>query len=39
MGARLRDVAGTVHTHPTLSEAVREACANALGEAVHTLNR
>jgi dihydrolipoamide dehydrogenase len=39
MGARLDDVAATVHTHPTLSEAVREACANALGEAVHTLNR
>jgi dihydrolipoamide dehydrogenase len=39
MGAQLEDVAATVHTHPTLSEAVREACANALGEAVHTLNR
>ncbi|PSP32013.1 dihydrolipoyl dehydrogenase [Halobacteriales archaeon QH_10_67_22] len=39
MGAQLGDVAATVHTHPTLSEAVREACANALGEAVHTLNR
>jgi dihydrolipoamide dehydrogenase len=39
MGAQLGDVAATVHTHPTLSEAVREACANALGEAIHTLNR
>jgi len=39
MGAQLEDVAATVHTHPTLSEAVREASANALGEAVHTLNR
>jgi dihydrolipoamide dehydrogenase len=39
MGAQLRDVAATVHTHPTLSEAVSEACANALGEAIHTLNR
>ena len=39
MGARLADVAATVHTHPTLAEAVREACANALGKAVHTLNR
>ncbi|MFB6151557.1 MAG: dihydrolipoyl dehydrogenase [Haloarculaceae archaeon] len=39
MGARLDDVAATVHTHPTLSEAVREACANALGKAIHTLNR
>ena len=39
MGAQLEDVAATVHTHPTLSEAVREACANALGRAIHTLNR
>jgi dihydrolipoamide dehydrogenase len=39
MGARLEDVAATVHTHPTLAEATREACANALGTAVHTLNR
>jgi len=39
MGARLQDVAATVHTHPTLAEATREACANALGKAVHTLNR
>jgi len=39
MGAQLGDVAATVHTHPTLSEAVREACANALGRAIHTLNR
>jgi len=39
MGAQLEDVAATVHTHPTLSEGVREACANALGKAVHTLNR
>jgi dihydrolipoamide dehydrogenase len=39
MGAQLEDVAATVHTHPTLSEAVMEAAANARGEAVHTLNR
>jgi dihydrolipoamide dehydrogenase len=39
MGARLEDVAATVHTHPTLAEATREACAHALGKAVHTLNR
>ncbi|MFP4627045.1 MAG: dihydrolipoyl dehydrogenase [Natronomonas sp.] len=39
MGAQLEDVAGTIHTHPTLSEAVDEAAANALGEALHTLNR
>jgi dihydrolipoamide dehydrogenase len=29
----------TVHTHPTLSEAVMEAAANAMGQAIHTLNR
>ncbi|WP_247005690.1 dihydrolipoyl dehydrogenase [Halorientalis litorea] len=39
MGATLEDVAATVHTHPTLSEAVKEAAANARGEAIHTLNR
>jgi len=39
MGAQLDDVARTIHTHPTLSEATREACANALGKAIHTLNR
>ncbi|WP_254272617.1 dihydrolipoyl dehydrogenase [Haloarcula marina] len=36
MGARLEDVAGTVHTHPTLSEAVHEAALAARGEAIHT---
>ncbi len=36
MGARLEDIAGTIHTHPTLSEAVHEAAAAARGEAVHT---
>ncbi|GGO02057.1 MULTISPECIES: dihydrolipoyl dehydrogenase [Haloarcula] len=36
MGARLEDVAGTVHTHPTLSEAVHEAAKAARGEAIHT---
>ena len=39
MGAQLEDVAATIHTHPTLSEAVAEAAANARGEATHTLNR
>jgi dihydrolipoamide dehydrogenase len=38
-GLTLEDVAGTVHTHPTLSESVMEACENALGVAIHTLNR
>jgi len=36
MGARLEDVVGTIHTHPTLSEAVHEAAAAARGEAIHT---
>ncbi|AFK20619.1 dihydrolipoyl dehydrogenase [Haloferax mediterranei ATCC 33500] len=39
MGARLEDVAATIHTHPTLAEAVMEAAENALGQAIHTLNR
>ena len=36
LGARLEDVAGTVHTHPTLSEAVHEAAKAARGDAIHT---
>ena len=36
MGATLEDVAGTIHTHPTLSEAVHEAALAARGEAIHT---
>jgi dihydrolipoamide dehydrogenase len=39
MEATLDEVASTIHTHPTLSEAVMEAVANARSEAVHTLNR
>jgi dihydrolipoamide dehydrogenase len=39
MGATLEDLAATIHTHPTLSEAVMEAAEHALGHAVHTLNR
>jgi dihydrolipoamide dehydrogenase len=35
MGARLEDLAGTIHVHPTLSEAVHEAALRALGHAVH----
>ncbi|WP_309484897.1 dihydrolipoyl dehydrogenase [Halorhabdus salina] len=38
MDARLADIAETVHTHPTLSEAVMEAAANARDEAIHTAN-
>ena len=39
MGATLEDLASTIHTHPTLAEAVMEAAENARGEAIHTLNR
>ena len=39
MGATLADVAATVHTHPTLAEAVMEAAENARSQAIHTLNR
>ncbi|HEY2358495.1 MAG TPA: dihydrolipoyl dehydrogenase [Phenylobacterium sp.] len=35
MGARLEDLAGTIHVHPTLSEAVHEAALRALGHPVH----
>jgi dihydrolipoamide dehydrogenase len=39
MGAYLEDVALTVHAHPTLPEALMEACKLALGEPVHVLAR
>ncbi len=39
MGATVEDVAATIHTHPTLGEAVLGAAENALGRAIHTLNR
>ncbi len=39
LGATLEDIAATVHTHPTLAEAVMEAAENAEGQAIHTLNR
>jgi dihydrolipoamide dehydrogenase len=35
MGALLEDVAGTIHAHPTLGEAVQEAALRALGHALH----
>ncbi|MGE5094387.1 MAG: dihydrolipoyl dehydrogenase [Betaproteobacteria bacterium] len=35
MGARLEDVAYTIHAHPTLGEAVQEAALRALGHALH----
>jgi len=35
MGTRLEDVAGTIHPHPTRSEAFLEASLRALGHALH----
>ena len=35
MGARLEDIAGTIHAHPTQSEAFQEAALKALGHALH----
>ena len=35
MGARLEDIAGTIHPHPTYSEAILEACEAALKKCVH----
>ncbi len=35
MGARLEDIAGTIHAHPTRSEAFQEAAFKALGHALH----
>jgi dihydrolipoamide dehydrogenase len=39
VGASLEDLALTVHTHPTLAEAVHEAAEHGLGHAVHIINR
>jgi dihydrolipoamide dehydrogenase len=35
MGARLEDIAGTIHAHPTQSEAFQEAALRALGHPLH----
>ena len=35
MGASAEDLGRTVHAHPTLSEAVREAALGVEGEAIH----
>lgn len=35
MGARLEDLAGTIHVHPTLGEASMEAAMAGLGHAIH----
>jgi dihydrolipoamide dehydrogenase len=39
MGAVADDLRLTIHPHPTLSEAMMEAAAVALGEAIHVINR
>lgn len=39
VGASLEDLALTIHSHPTLAEAVHEAAGQGLGQAVHILNR
>ena len=35
MGAVLEDVAGVIHVHPTLGEAIHESALKALGHAIH----
>jgi dihydrolipoamide dehydrogenase len=35
MGARLEDTAGTIHAHPTQSEAFHEAALKALAKPLH----
>jgi dihydrolipoamide dehydrogenase len=35
MGARLEDIAGTIHAHPTLGEAFHETALRTLGHALH----
>ena len=35
MGARLEDIAATIHAHPTLSEGLQEACLKAQDRALH----
>jgi len=37
-GLKLKDIASTVHIHPTLSESVMEASLKARGQAIHMLN-
>jgi len=39
MGAVADDLRLTIHPHPTLSEAMMEAAAVAMGEAIHVMNR
>lgn len=39
MGARLEDLAGTIHAHPTRSEALLESALSALGTPLHLARR
>ena len=39
MGARLEDVALTIHPHPTLGETMMEAAEATLGHAIHIIQR
>lgn len=39
MGARLEDLALTIHPHPTLSETLMEAAEAALGHAIHIIQK
>ncbi|WP_171173231.1 dihydrolipoyl dehydrogenase [Ruegeria sp. HKCCD8929] len=34
-GAKVAEVAGTCHAHPAMGEAVKEACLDAMGRAIH----
>ena len=38
-GLCLKDVAATIHIHPTLSEAIMESALHARNEAIHVMNR
>ena len=39
MGARLEDVALTIHPHPTLGETMMEAAEATLGHAIHIIQK
>jgi dihydrolipoamide dehydrogenase len=39
MGATLTDLAETLHPHPGLGEALQESAENALGSAIHIINK
>jgi dihydrolipoamide dehydrogenase len=39
MGAQLRDIADTIHAHPTMSETIMESAEGLLGQATHVIRR